>query len=369
MNRFINFVIKEFYHIFRDVRTLLVIFGMPVAQLLIFGYAIRTEINDAELGVLDYSKDYVTQEITNKIISSGYFKLNGYLNNSDEIETYFKSGKVKQVICFEQNFAEKLKKEGRANVQLINDASNPNFATLVNSYSTAILLDYQQSLIKKMNISPATIGIEVKMLFNPEIKSVFMFVPGLIALILMLLSAMMTSVAITREKEMGNMEILLCSPLKPPVIIIGKVIPYTGLAFINGISILIMANLIFGLPVKGSIILFLLETVLYITTSLSIGIFISTLANTQKIAMMISLVGLLMPTMLLSGFIYPVENMPIFLQYISKAMPASWFLIIIKGIMLKGVGIEYLWKETLVLAGMSLFFILLSIKKFKTRLE
>jgi ABC-2 type transport system permease protein len=369
MRAFFQFIVKEFYHITRDARTLLVLFGIPFAQLLIFGYAIRTEINDIDLGVLDYSKDYVTQEITNKLISSGYFRLQAYLQNEQEVEKAFQAGKVKQVIVYEPGFAHKLLKEGTANIQILNDASNPNVATMINSYAQGVISDYRLGLIQKNNINPLLIVNEVQMLFNPEIKSVYMFVPGLIAMLLMLISALMTSVALTKEKEFGNMEILLASPLRSRIIIIGKVIPYIALAFIDGIIVLFLAYTVFGVPLRGSLFLVLAEMILYIITSLAVGIFISTIAKTQQVAMMVSLVGLLLPTMLLSGFIYPIENMPYILQLVTKIIPATWFLIIIKGIMLKGVGIEYLWKETLILFGMMLFFLLVSIKKFKIRLE
>jgi ABC-2 type transport system permease protein len=369
MNALKQFIIKEFYHITRDKRTLLILFGIPIAQLLIFGYAIRTEITNIELGVLDYSKDYMTKEITNKILSSEYFEIRAYLNSEKDIEKYFQAGKIKQVIIFEPDFAQKLLKEGKANIQIINDASNPNVATQINTYITGIISNYQQDLIKTTLKSGLLIIPEVKMLYNPELKSVFMFVPGLIAFLLLLTCTLMTSIAITREKEFGNMEVLLVSPLKPPVIVIGKVLPYISLALINGSSILLIAYYVFNVPVKGSIYLLLMEIFIYLLTSLSLGIFISTIAKQMQIAMVISIVGLMMPTMLLSGFIYPIENMPGWLQIITNIIPATWFLIIIKGIMLKGVGLEFFYKETLILLGMTILFILLSIKKFKIRLE
>ncbi len=369
MRAFKQFLLKETYHILRDYRTLIVMFGIPLFQLIIFGYAIRTELNEAEIGIIDHSKDYVTQEITNKLLSSGYFRLNGYYSNEKQIETAFKRGDVKEVIIFEPHFAKKLFREGNASIQLVADASNPNIATMVTSYTSAIIRNYQLSLNTGTSNFVTIITPEVKMLFNPELKSVFMFVPGLIVLILMLVSAMMTSITITREKEMGNMEVLLVSPLKPRTIIIGKVIPYVFISFTNAMTILALAIIVFKIPFRGSFALFIVETVLFIITALSLGILISTVAKTQLVAMMASLGGLLMPTVLLSGFIFPVENMPLILQFLSYLIPAKWFLVIVKGIMLKGLGIEQLWLETLVLFGMAAIFLIVSMKRFKIRLE
>lgn len=368
MKVFLNFVIKEIYHILRDFRTLLVLFGIPIAQLVIFGYAIRTEINDISIGILDHSRDELTTKLTDKILSSGYFKLGAVIRSENDIEPAFKAGKVRQVIIMEDNFSKRLTKEGKANILIINDASNPNFATLSNAYASSIINDFRQSLAKGARQAPA-ITSEIKMLYNPSMRSVFMFVPGLIAMLLMLISTLMTSVSITREKEFGNMEVLLVSPLRPLIIIVGKVVPYVALAFINGISILILARTVFGVPLNGSLPLLLGEMVIYVVTCLSLGILISTVAKSQQIAMVLSLVGLLMPTLLLSGFIYPVENMPYLLQLLSNVIPATWFLVILKGIMLKGVGLEVLWKETLILGFMAVFFLVVSMKKFKIRLD
>ncbi len=366
MGAFKQFLIKESYHIFRDYRTLMVLFGMPIIQVILFGYAIRTEIQNADIGILDKSKDYVTQKIINKLTSSGYFIIKEYFTSEKDIEAAFRSGKVKQVVVFEPNFAENLARKFSAKIQILNDASNPNVASLMNTYTSTIIADYNRIYARS---SSAMINPEVKMLYNPEMKSVNMFVPGLIAFILMLVSALMTSITITREKEVGTMEILLVSPLKPITIIIGKVLPYLVLAFINALTILVLAMLVFGIPFKGSYVVLLLETILFVLTALSLGILISTISKTQQAAMMMALAGLLMPTMLLSGFVYPIENMPLILQYISNIIPARWFLTIIKAIMLKGVSFEYFWKETLVLLGMMLLFMSVSVLKFKIRLE
>lgn len=368
MTQLLSFIKKEFYHIFRDPRTMLILFGIPIAQLLIFGTVIKNEINDVHIAIYDQSKDETTQQITDKLLSSGYFILDENLTSTNGIEEIFKKGKVKEVIVFESDFAQKLVKEGTAEMQLIADASDPNMARLVTSYTKGIVNDY----IRKTNPNlkmPMEIKPEVRMYFNEEMKSAYMFVPGTMALILMLISAMMTSISITREKELGTMEILLVSPLKPAQIIIGKVIPYLLLSIANAFVIVLVGRFIFGVPITGSFILLMLETILFILMALCLGILISTVAKSQMVAMFISMIALMLPTIILSGFMFPIENMPELLQILSNIMPARWYIVIIRGIMLKGIGITFIWKETLILLGMTLFFIALSVKKFKIRLE
>ncbi len=364
----LGFIIKEFFHIFRDVRSMIILFGMPIAQVLIFGFTITNEISDTHIAILDQSKDHVTLELTNKIVSSGYFLLYDNINAYDEIDAHFREGKIKEVIIFENNFARNLEKDLNARVRIITDASDPNMANIILNYTMGIIRNYQMEKFGDISL-PIDINVETKMLYNPELKGVFMFIPGTITVLLMLISAMMTSISIAREKEMGTMEVLLVSPLKPAQIVVGKVVPYVFLAFINAVSILLLGFFVFGMPVKGSIVLLLAESLLFIIMSLSLGIFISTVAKSQQIAMMISMIALMMPTMLLSGFIFPIENMPVALQWFCQLMPPKWFIIIIKDIMLKGVGIAYVWKETLVLVAMTFFFLGLSVRRFKIRLE
>jgi ABC-2 type transport system permease protein len=363
-----GFIIKEFYHIFRDVRTMIILFGMPIVQILLFGFALTNEIKNASIAVLDYSKDDVTAEIISKITSSGYFILDENLDNESQIEEKFRQGKIRQVIVFEDNFAENLQNGNKPGIHIIGDASDPNTANLLINYTQAIIKDYESDILLSQAAVPVVITPEPKLLFNPELKGVFMFVPGIITILLMLVCAMMTSISIAREKELGTMEVLLVSPLKPIQIILGKVTPYVVLSLVNALSILALGYFVFGMPMRGNLPLLLAEALLFIFMALSMGILISTIAKTQQVALMISLAGLMLPTILLSGFIFPVENMPWILQIISNIMPSKWFILIIKGIMLKGVGITYIWKETLILIFMTVFFIALSVKNFKIRL-
>lgn len=368
MKPFIGFIKKEFYHIFRDKRSLFILFGMPIVQILLFGFAITNEINNVNIAILNYSKDHRTQEIINKIGASKYFSIKEYIINEADIENAFQKGKIKAVLIFEKDFDKNLGKENSATIQIIADATDPNTANTISNYTSAILLTYQKELNKTLK-PPYQIVPKTRMVYNPELKSVFMFVPGVMTIILMLVSAMMTSISITREKELGTMEVLLVSPLKPFQVILGKVVPYIFLSIINAIIIVLLSIFVFKMPVQGSLFLLAAESILFIITSLSLGILISTISSSQQTAMMISLMALMLPTILLSGFIFPITSMPLPLQIISYIIPAKWFIIILKGIMLKGVGLIFIWKETTILLVMTLLFIALSVKKYKIRLE
>ena len=368
MRRFYGFIIKEFQHIFRDVRTLVFLFGIPVVMIIVFGYVVTNEIRDVKVGIWDRSRDGTTFEITQKILSSGYFLLAETLDREEQIDSLFQSGKAKMVVIFEEEFERKLEREKRAAIKLITDASDANSAQLVQSYLQGVLMNYFRSVNREVRL-PWEVTVHSRMFFNEEMKGVYMFVPGLIALILMLISALMTSVTITREKEFGTMELLLASPLKPREIILGKVTPYIALSFVNALSIIWLGNLVFGVPVTGQLWLLLLECMLYITLALSLGVLISTVSQTQQVAMVISMIGLMLPTILLSGFIFPIDNMPRILQWFSAIMPARWFIVIAKNIMLKGAGFSFIWKETLILLGMTVLFLVAAMRRFRVRLE
>jgi ABC-2 type transport system permease protein len=368
MKRFLGFVRKEFQHIFRDVRTMVFLFGIPVVMIVVFGYVVSNEINDVKIGIWDRSADPSSKKVVEKVLSSGYFLPAGYLEREEEIGMLFRAGKAKLVMVIEQDFEATLQREGRASLQIITDASDANTAQLAQNYLQGVLTSHFGSLSPDI-LLPWQIEVKSRMFYNPEMKGVYMFVPGLMALILMLISAMMTSVTITREKEFGTMELLLGSPLKPREIILGKVTPYIVLSFGNAVTILLLGYVVFGVPVKGSLWLLLLQSMLYISLALSLGVLISTVSRTQQVAMLLSMLGLMLPTILLSGFIFPIDNMPAILQGLSAIMPARWYIIIVKNIMLKGTGMGFIWKETLILLGMTVFFILAAVRRFKVRLE
>lgn len=368
MKRFLGFVKKEFLHIFRDFRTLIILFGIPTLQILIFGFVVSTDIRDAKVAFLDLSKDDITQKISDKICSSGFFVRADNLQSYNDIDKVMKSGGVKAVVIFGEDFGRDLVSTGKADMSIIADGSEPNTATLITNYITAIVNDFNREIATSSLTGNLLVQPEVRMFYNPGLKGHFMFVPGVITLILILICALMTSVTITREKEYGTMEVLLVSPLKPVQIILGKVMPYFLLSFINVIMILLLSWLVFDLPVKGSLALLLGESMLYILMSLSLGILISTVSETMQQAIFISFLGLMLPTILLSGFIFPIENMPKVYDFVSAVMPPRYFVVIIKNIMIKGSGLMFVWKETLILLLMTVFFIGLSIRNFKVRL-
>jgi len=368
MKRMLAFAVKEFRHIRRDVRTLLVLFGIPVVEIIIFGYVVTNEIRYVPVVILDKSHDVTTRRITDRILASPYFIEQTTIRSEQEIDALFKKGNVRLAIVFDRDFEKRLMQSGRAPVQVIADGSDPNAARMMVAYLSAIMAREQQDLNRRQGRS-GSLELVPRMEFNPELKGAYMFVPGTIAMILLLISAMMTSVSIAREKETGTLEAMLVSPLHPLEIILGKVAPYVVIAFVDAVIILGLGGVLFGVPVKGSALLLMGEVILYVFLSLSLGIMISTMSPNQMVAIFLSFFALLLPTILLSGFIYPVEDMPEALQWLSLLMPARWFIVILKTVMLKGGGLLFVWKETLIMAGMTLAFLLISVKRFTMRLE
>jgi ABC-2 type transport system permease protein len=367
MKQLIVFIRKEFYHVFRDRKTLLMLFGLPIVQIVLFGFALTNEIKNARIAILDYSHDVASKQITDKIAASKYFDIEKNLLNHDEIEPAFQEGKIKLAIIFPQNFNNNLLHQNKAQLQIIADASDINTANTLTNYVSLIVRDYQREL---MNASshPLTINTEIRMLYNPELKGEHMFVPGIMAMIMLLICVMMTSISIVREKELGTMEILLVSPFKPMLVIISKFIPYLIISLVNVTSILFLAVYALDLEINGSLLLLYAESLLFIITGLAIGLLISISAESQQTAMFGSMMATMLPTLLLSGFMFPIENMPMPLQMISNIVPSKWFFIIIQNIIHKGVGLEVVWKETLILVGMTLLFLIISIRKFKIKL-
>lgn len=368
MKQFLFFVQKEFYHLLRDRRTLFILFGMPLMQILIFGFALTNEVKNTRIAILDNSRDEATAGIIHQLEASRYFDIVKNIRGYGELEPAFREGKVKLAVVFPPRFQYTLLHENSASVQLIADATDPNVANTLANYATAIIMDYQKSM-KGQQDFPYTINTEMRMLYNPQLKGSYNFVPGVMAMVLMLVCAMMTSISIVREKEMGTMEIILVSPIMPIRVVIAKMVPYFLLSGVNIASILLLSVFVLDVPIQGNLVLLVSECLLFTVTVLALGLLISSVTDSQQVAMLISLMGLFLPTIMLSGFMFPVENMPVPLQIVSNIVPAKWFYYIVKNIMIKGLGFGYVWKETLVLTGMTVFFMLVSIKKFKIRLE
>ena len=370
MKQFKAFVKKEYYHIFRDKRTMLILLGMPIMQILLFGFAITTEVKNTQVAVFDPSKDAVTQFIKEKFQASEYFTIAEELTSPEQINDVFKYGIINLVIVFSENFADNLLHTGEAAVQLISDGTDPNQAAMLTGYAGRIMNNGQLTIDnEQLSIVNCQLSIESKMLFNPQGKGAYNFVPGVMGLILMLICAMMTSIAIVREKETGTMEILLSSPMKPIYIILAKAVPYFTLSIVNLATILLLSVYVLDVPVAGSLSILILLSLIFIFTALALGLFISTLVNTQLAAMLASGMGLMMPVMLLSGMIFPVESMPAILQWISSIVPARWYIEAVKRIMIQGVEIQFIVKQLCILTVMAAGLIVLSLKRFKTRLS
>lgn len=368
MKQFMAFVRKEFRHVLRDRKTLFILFGLPIAQILIFGFALTNEVKNAKILVVDHARDAFSEQVISKIAASRYFEIEKTTLSPGEIEAVFEKGDIKLAVVFPANFQFNLLHENKAKIQVVADASDPNNANILSNYVTAIVHDYQGSLAKTRSV-PYQITTEIRMLYNPQLEGKYNFVPGVMALVLLLVCVMMTAISIVREKETGTMEILLVSPFRPILVILSKAFPYLILSLANLIIILLMGVFVLNLPIEGSLVLLFLESTLFIITCLALGILISIKTSSQQAAMLISLMGMMLPTILFSGFMFPIENMPYILQLISNIVPSKWFYLIVKAIMIKGMGIGAVWKETLILLGMTLFLLFVSLKSFNIRLS
>jgi ABC-2 type transport system permease protein len=360
------FITKELRHILRDRQTLTILLLMPLVQVILFGYALRSDVRDVRLVVVDPSPDYATRALRDRLIAGQRFRIVRVSPSMAGVEPLFRQGKADVAIAFEPDFAAHLQSDGPAQLLLAIDASDPNTATTMQAYARAVITAYEAE-IGAGRPQPIQIITDVRMRFNPTLESVNLFVPGLIALVLTLVSALMTAISLSREKERGTLEILLVSPLRPWQIIVGKVLPYLGLAFANVLTALLAAWLIFHVPFRGSVVLLLAESLLYSMVSLALGVLVASLTGTQRVAMLVALLVTMLPSALLSGMVFPIASMPAFLQWVSFIVPARWFIIIARGIMLKGTGLDYLWRETLVLLGMTVLLMAVAVRSFKPR--
>ncbi len=362
----ISIIRKEFWHIIRDPQTLTIMIVMPVLMLILFGYAITLEMRHIETVIVDHSKSPQSRQFIGHFLATDFFKLVDVDVPAAEFEELFKQRRARCILVIPGDFASELHSELSTKVQLIVDATDPNAANYIEKYVRQINSKYVFE-VNRTVVTP--FSVEPRILYNPDLKSYYFFVPGLIAVIILLISSLLTSIAIVREKEVGTMEQILVSPVHPGQIIIGKVIPYTVIGLLDSLIILVIGNLWFGVPIIGSPLLLGFTLLLYIITGLSFGLLVSTITTSQRVAMMAALMTTLLPTILLSGFIFPVASMPKIFQWVSLIIPATHFLDIIRGIMLKGSHFGQLITQISYLFFLSAFLIFISVRKFSTTLE
>ena len=366
MKEFIQILKKEFIHIFRDKITLFLVLAIPIVLVLLFGFTISTDIPNAAISVLDLSNDSQSKILINKITASEYFKIVSYPKSESEIDDDFKNLNIKLAIIIPHHFEEQLTKERFVTIQIISDVSDLNVASILNNYIKLILHDFTKDYNETGN-TKNYITLTTKMMYNPEANSVYMFVPGIITLIMIIVTALMSSITLARETETGTMRMLLIAPVKKVYVAIGKVIPYMVLSFISTIFIIIISVAIFHMPINGSIWLLLLVCIVFMLTSASCGMAISALVNTQIDAMMITMMGLFLPTALLSGFLFPIDNMPYFFQILANIFPGKWFIIALKDVMIKGSGWHEIWLYVLILLGMAALLLTISLTRLDKR--
>ena len=352
MKQFTSFIIKEAKHIVRDKRTMLILFGMPIIMMLLFGYAITNDIKNVRTVIVMSNADYTTQQAVDRLSVSENFTITKVVATPSEAQKAIREQKADMAIVFGSGYA-----RGLSGLQFIVDGSDPNMAQQWTNYARAVITNQDGGMVN------------TRLLYNPQMKSAYNFVPAIMGTLLMLVCAMMTSISIVREKEKGTMEVLLVSPVRPLMIIVAKVIPYLVLAFIILIVILLMANFVLGVPVQGSLFWIFIISTIYILLALSLGLLVSNIAKTQLAALLMSAMLLLMPIVMLSGMIFPIESMPKMLQYVSAIIPTRYYTSALRKLMIMGVGVDQVLHEMTVLIGMFVALLGLSLSKFNKRLE
>lgn len=367
MKGFFAFVRKEFLHIFRDRRTLLVLIGLPTMLIVLFGFAISTEIRNVNIGVCAPDKDVSIARLVDKIDRSGYFTFRGWYASAMDVDQAMKKGEIDAALIFSEDFSSSLMSAEGAEISVVTDAVNPNNASMEVMYLTNIVYGYFFSDTDSMRQSPLVPNL--RMLYNPQLRSSYNFVPGIMGLILLLVCALMTSVSIVREKETGTMEVLLVSPVKPIGIVFAKMIPYFVISCMVLVITLLLTIFVLKVPVEGSFFWMILVSLLYIILSLGIGLLVSSLVKTQIIATLIIGMVFLVPVMMMSGMLYPIESMPYVFQLIAQVIPAKWYIEAIRKIMIEGVPFVFVLKEVGVLLGMTVVIFTAAVLKFNDRIE
>lgn len=358
---------KELIHIYRDKISLFLVLAMPLVLIILFGFTISTEIRNAKISVYDQSRDVQSKKLIESFSASGYFQVINLPESIEEIHDDFKKLHIKAAIIIPPDFEKSLEKEQTIAIQVINDVSDINVASVLNNYMESIVLGFEETLKEDLAKNPNQISISIQMLYNPELNSVYMFVPGIITLIMIIITALMSSITLARETETNTMRMMLITPVKKVYIVLGKVIPYMGLSLLSTIMILGISVWIFKMPIEGDLFLLLLLCVVFMFTAASFGLLVSSISKTQLDAMMITMMGLFLPTVLLSGFLFPLDNMPFVFQILADIFPAKWFILAIKDVMIKGASFTHIWHYLLILTGMSVLLLRFSISQIDKR--
>ena len=370
MKEFVSLIRKECRHIFRDKRTVLIVMIMPIVQIVLFGFAVSTEVTRARVAFCGDLTDVQVRDMIERIENNSYLEYAGMLPSPDGVEDLFRRNGADAVVCFSRNFSRSAQSPDGALIRIVGDGSDPNTARIITSYVAGVIQQEQQDVSVSMSGErQSSMTPVVQLMYNPAMKSSYNFVPGVMGLILMLICSMMTAVSIVREKETGTLELLLVSPVRPLWIILSKITPYLLLSVLNFASILLLSHYVMEVPVRGSLALLALVATVFVVTSLAVGILVSVISSSQRTAMLICGMGLTMPTMIFSGIIFPCENMPLVLQWFSDIIPAKWFIIMVKKIMIQGDGLASVAGELAILSGMAVLLLALSIRSFKTRLQ
>ena len=360
------FIVKEVRHILRDRQSLTILLLMPLVQVVLFGFALRSDVRSVRVAVVDPAPDFATRALRQRLAATERFQLVQVAPSMDAVEPLFRRGAADLALAFEPGFGDRVGAGETARLLLAVDASDPNSGTTMLTYARAVIAAQESDWTAERG--GVRIRVESRMRFNPTLESVNLFVPGLIALVLTLVCALMTAISLSREKERGTLEVLLVSPLRPVEIIVGKVLPYLALAFANVLTALAAARLVFAVPFRGSLPLLLGASMLYSIVSLGIGVLVASRAPSQRAAMLIALLATMLPSTLLSGMVFPIASLPVPLWLLSHVIPARWFIVVARGVMLKGVGLAHLWPELLVLAAMTVVLIVAASRSFKPRL-
>ncbi|GBD92179.1 inner membrane transport permease YbhR [bacterium BMS3Abin04] len=376
MKTILHIVKKEFLQFRRDPKMFAMILISPVVQLIFLGYAANFDVNIVHTAIFDQDKTITSRQFIEKFEGSGYFEMDYYVDNYKTLQNLIDNHKIIFGLVIPKDFEKKIERNETAPVQAVFDGSDGNTASISAGYVQLIVSNYSKSVVTDflnktgIKIIPAgNVESKVRVWYNPELKTRNFMVPGIVGLLLMIVTLILTSLAIVKEKELGTLEQLIVTPIKSYQLIIGKLIPFGLLGFVAEIIVLTAMVFVFNIPVRGSLLFLFFTTSLYILSTLGLGLFVSTISKTQQQAMMLAIFVVMMPMIYLSGFAFPIENMPKIIQYITYVIPLRYFMVIIRGIILKGIGFSDLWFETTLLFVIGIVIIFLSSLRFKKRLD